>query len=321
MDKDQKTNWKCPQCRSKQPKKDNSNTPVHHANSAKSRPLPILQIDDLHNVNTRTRKPACTRNESPERVPVTQENIRDILQEVLPGILKNSIKELVSQQLREINCQISSFSDSLNFFNGQFEHLKTAIEERNGTVDKLQKENDVLKTIVSDLSARLCVVEQNMRDNNIEINGVPEHKTENLTSTLQQLARTVGTSIEDGDILHVTRVAKLNKDSDRPRAVIAKLRSTRQRDTILAAVAQFNKKNPEDKLSSHHLGVGGPRAPVFVSEHLTPANKQLHAATRKYAKEQSYKFVWVRNGRIYVRKNETCQSLVIRNHDSLRNLV
>lgn len=319
MDKEQKNTWRCPQCRSKQPKKDNSNTPVHPASQPKSAVPPVIQDDDpLRNVNTRARKGA-----GPQLVeePVTQENIREILKQELPGILKNSLKELVSEQLHNINCQISDFSESLNFFNSQFEQLKTVIEERNATIDKLQKENDILKTTVTDLSARLCVVEQNMRDNNIEINGIPEHKTEILSSTLQQLAKTIGTCIEDGDILHVTRVAKLNKDSDRPRAVIAKLRSARQRDTILAAVSQFNKKNPEDKLCSHHLGIGGQRAPVFVSEHLTPANKQLHAATRKCAKELGYKFVWVRSGRIYVRKNETCQSLIIRNYDSLRNIV
>jgi hypothetical protein len=34
-------------------------------------------------------------------------------------------------------------------------------------------------------------------------------------------------------------------------------------------------------------------------------------------KELGYRFVWVRDGRIYVRKDEHCQALQIRNMDSL----
>lgn len=126
----------------------------------------------------------------------------------------------------------------------------------------------------------------------------------------------------DGDIQHVTRIAKMNKDSKRPRAVILKLRSIRYRDQLLAAVHKFNKsKKQQDKLNSTHLGLAGTAEPVYVAEHLTPANKSLHALTRKKAKEAMYSFVWIRDGRIYVRKNENSSALLIRNHDSLNLIV
>ncbi|KOB69881.1 Uncharacterized protein OBRU01_16096 [Operophtera brumata] len=110
-----------------------------------------------------------------------------------------------------------------------------------------------------------------------------------------------------GDVL--TRTASSLSDSvnvttsDKPRAVTVKLRSPLQRDGVLAAVFKHNKENKEEKLNTHHLGIGGTRKPVFVSEHLTPANKSLHAAARKRAKDMSYKFVWTRNGRVYLKKN------------------
>lgn len=160
-----------------------------------------------------------------------------------------------------------------------------------------------------------------MRDSNLEIVGVPEFRNENLPSTVLQLAKVVDIDISDDDIVHVTRIAKINRQSDRPRSILVKLRSPRKRDILLAAVTKFNKKNPKDKLSSQHLGLGGPGVPVFVAEHLTPENRSLHAAARIKAKGLAYKFIWVRNGRIFVRKDETSQAIAIRCMDSLNRII
>ncbi|XP_013161327.1 PREDICTED: uncharacterized protein LOC106113142 [Papilio xuthus] len=174
-----------------------------------------------------------------------------------------------------------------------------------------------MQCTIKDLSFRLCSLEQSMRESNLEINGIPEHKSENLVNTVLQLGNVIDHPINEEDILKATRVMKFNKESDRPRSVIVKLKSPLCRDSVIAAVTKFNKKNAKDKLSSHHLGISGARVPVFVAEHLIPSSKTLHAAARKKSKELNYKFVWVRNGRIYVRKDESCKAILIRDMDSL----
>ncbi|KOB69388.1 Uncharacterized protein OBRU01_16987 [Operophtera brumata] len=176
--------------------------------------------------------------------------------------------------------------------------MKAKLMEKISAVDELEKNNAALETTVTDLFTRLSLAKQHMRESNVEINGLPEHRSENLSKTVLQLARTVKVDISDDHIPHVTRVAKINKDSSAPRSVIMELHSPGVRDTLLAAVSNFNKDNIKDKLSSEHMCIGGP---VFVSEHLSPSNKFLHAAARKKAKDLAYKFVWVRNGSIYVR--------------------
>ncbi|KOB73224.1 Zinc finger DNA binding protein [Operophtera brumata] len=163
--------------------------------------------------------------------------------------------------------------------------------EKTTVINQLKNENEKLHGTVHDLSSRLNTVELHMRECNIEINGIPENRSENLIDTVVKLTKSVDSPLEVGDIQHVTRIAKLNRDSDKPRAVIVKLRSPIQRDGVLAAVFKHNKENKEEKLNTHHLGIGGTRKPVFVSEHLTPANKSLHAAARKRAKDMSYKLI------------------------------
>lgn len=328
QDPDRKRNWKCPECCSKQPKLGNTNTPIHSAVRRNSRDAEVSdeQSRTSDNVTIRSKRD-CGRSRSPlDSTPekdtrtddyVTETKLRSILQQELKGALKSTMGELVAAEIKNMSEQIRELKDSMAFFNTRYEDLKSILEERNTLVEILKSDNDKLKSTVSDLTNRLHLVEQNMRDSNIEINGIPEHKQENLTKVIEQLAKTIDAPVTGEDILHITRAAKMSKDNSRPRSVIVKLRAPRQRDAILASVSSFNKKNNKEKLHTQHLGLGGPCKPVFVSEHLSPTNKSLHAATRLRAKECNYKFTWVRNGRIFVRKDEFSEAFLIRNMDSL----
>ncbi|CAH2211129.1 jg3024 [Pararge aegeria aegeria] len=75
-----------------------------------------------------------------------------------------------------------------------------------------------------------------------------------------------------------------------------------------------------DKLNTSHLGIPGIKRAIYVMEHLSLKNKKLHAATRLAAKEQKYEYVWIRNGRIFVRKNNESGALWIKNTEALSNL-
>lgn len=112
-------------------------------------------------------------------------------------------------------------------------------------------------------------------------------------------------------------MASVNKGSKKPRVI---LRSVRCRDEFYSAVARFNKSNPGNKLNSSMLGIGGISSSVYVAKHLSRANKMLHAAARAKAKDLSYKFVWVRNGRVFMRKNETSHFIHVKNNEVLERL-
>lgn len=315
MDQERKNFWKCQECCSKQPKTDNSNTPVR-AN------IPTVEVaEDHHNISheqsnvTLRLKTQRSKSDSSDSY-VTEDRLRKIIRQDITDI----ITQLVSQQLASLTSQISGFQESLSFLSNQYDDLLKSVNEKNAAICDLASKNVNLTTQVKTLTERLGQVEQHMRSSNVEINGIPEHRSESLVKTLEQLGNVVENPFVENDILHITRVAKLNKESDRPRSIIVKLRSQRRRDELLAAVSKYNRKHSDNKLNSKDLGIGGRQVPVFVAEHLTPFNKSLHAASRKKAKEAGYKFVWVRDGRIFVRKNEQCPAIVIHSVESLKLL-
>lgn len=310
-----------------------SKTPKHDSSVALTTPVSSENTNtDKSNVTSRKmRKQNSQLDKSDDESPITspgpssaksssfsvsEEQLRNIVNDEL----RKTIKQHVTAELKNITEQFSGLKMSMDFFNTQFEDMKTKLDEKNAVICELQADNEKLKCTVKDLGYRLNLVEQNMRETNIELNGITEHKEENMINTIAQMVKIIGNPIAPEDILHATRVAKLVKDNNRPRTVVAKLRTPRHRDAVLAAVVKFNRSNQQDKLSTKHLGLSGPRNPVFVAEHLSPQNKALHAATRIRVRELKYKFTWIRNGRIFVRKDEFSESILIRHMDSLNLL-
>lgn len=137
---------------------------------------------------------------------------------------------------------------------------------------------------------------------------------------VKKLGETIGYSVGTDMVRHCTRIAKLNRASNRPRTIVVQFNSQMVKDYFLASVMNFNRARSNDKLNSTHIGIAGNKDPIFVTEHLSPANKALHAAARLKAKELGYKFIWVRNGRIFLRKAEGTEQIYVRNMESLSGL-
>lgn len=111
----------------------------------------------------------------------------------------------------------------------------------------------------------------------------------------------------------------MDNQNNRPRKIVVKFTTPRSRDSLLAATINYNKKNPNEKLYSAHLGFATNKAqPIYVSDYLSANNKSLHAAVRIKAKEMGYRFIWVLNGKSFMRKTESSECIT--NIDILKSL-
>lgn len=189
-------------------------------------------------------------------------------------------------------------------------------------VQELRTDNINLQKDVSELHLRIDQMDQHARENNLEIQCLPEFSNENLVISVKQLASAVSCPLDDKEIMSCTRVAKANPSSSRPRSVIVRLYSPRKRDEVLAACLKYNKsKTTEDeKLNSAALGIGGAKQRIYVAEHLSPKNRELQAKARQFKKDKKYSFLWVRNGRILLRKDDKSPAIWVKNLEVLKNL-
>lgn len=336
-----KGSWLCPAC--SRPKADNTNTPIRNAPSSGS--CSKLSTDNSTDVGTdnnvtirrkntksktSTPSPECStearnvgRQEYIDDTPpaINLDHFRDIIHAEVQKAVTHCINTYLCPQLKEIRVEIAEYKKSVDFFSEKLEEFQKWHNNHVESFNTLTNDNSLLKSQVASLTQRISQMEQQARSSNIELQCLPESKSENLLTVVKKLGEVVKYPLTDDNILYCARTAKRNAESSRPRSVVIKLNSPRVRDNLLAACIQFNKINANEKLHSGLLGYGGSmKTPIFITEHLTPEMKSLHAAARVKAKEYQYRFVWIRNGRIYMRKTETSEYIYVKNMECLSRL-
>ncbi|CAK1596675.1 unnamed protein product [Parnassius mnemosyne] len=313
------TEWMCPACTSRRPKGNSENTPVRNKNTL---------VGSEQNVTKRSTKRVAVSSLNTEKSSqlndireMVSETVRAEMKEMLTQ-MRTSIKSVLNSELKVIREEITDMKNSINFINSQYEDFLKEHCANLTAVKDLKENNTKLEATINALNTRVNELEQRTRYNNLELQCVPERKNENLIKIVEQLGSVIGLDITSDKIANVTRVAKVNRQSTRPRSVIVQFNSPLTRDSVMAAVIKYNKSNPRDKLNTSHIGIGlsEEKQPIYIMEHLSPGNKALHAAARLKAKEKDYKYVWVRNGRILIRKDDNSDYKVVKNMDFLSNL-
>nr|XP_026489550.1 uncharacterized protein LOC113395998 [Vanessa tameamea] len=342
MSQENKNNWTCQACRNKIPKCDNTNTPISSRYGTQNQTEINPSCPEISNVTYRSKniehEHRSVRDEyintsDSQELECTKSPISDVIKNEIRYVVRNELSsflsnfetkifEILESRNKDLLQQVEQLTNSLNFFEQKYEEIRQDIKFKSECIKDLESKNNELKCTVSDLSARLTQMEQHSRASNVEIQCIPEHKSENLVTIIKQIASITNYKLNESDIHLCTRVSKLNKSNPRPRSVLVKFSSPIVRDGFLAATLSFNKKNKNklDKLNTSHIGISGDKTPIYVMEHLSPAMKALHAATRIQAKAKNYRYVWIKSGRIYVRKNESSEHKLIKNQDSVDKL-
>lgn len=287
-----KSLWKCPECKLPRAKGDNSNTPVKEDAAVIEEPL---QLDSLDSRFKQLESSIVSRLQSFFHSKI----------EALHSDVK-AIPELVK---------------TIDFLSGAYDEMNSELSKLKAETSILRDHNAKLNENVKELNHKLAVIEQQARECNLEIQCLPEVPKENLVKTVLLLGKVVSCPLEEKDVLSCTRVAKSNPKSTRPKSIIVKLPSTRMRDNLLAACLNYNKSHPKEKLHSALLGYGDERKQIYVSEHLSPSNRSLHAQARLFRKDNNYKYLWVRNGRILMRKDDQSPALWVRDVEALQALL
>ena len=160
-----------------------------------------------------------------------------------------------------------------------------------------------LVTCIEALKAELNERDQELLLNDVEITCVPEQKGEGLQHISMSLAAKLGVTIAEQDIVCATRVGRVPSPAEgaaggaRPRPIVVRLARRTLRDQLLQAARVRRGATTEGIGSS-----GSPRR-FYVNERLTRVNRQLFRRARDLGDRHNWRFVWTRDGRIFVRQH------------------
>ncbi|KAL4714778.1 hypothetical protein ACJJTC_002637 [Scirpophaga incertulas] len=286
--------WVCSLCQCRDPKSDNTYSPVGSCTTE----------DDRENVPLR----AGGR----KLVPVSQTQARSTSVESDSNVLLALTSEikLLRGDVSELKDHIKSLTDHLSQCNDRINECEAKIRSRDADIINL-------KSTVSILREQLNNKSQALLKNEVEIANVNEFPNESLQHIVKNIAFKIGFGLEEQDIDYVSRVGPRNHQSTKenserlPRPITVRFIRRLKRDEFLKAARS---RHP---ISSSDLKINGVDRNLYFNERLTQSNRQLFRSTKLRARELGFRFCWVKNGTILVRKQEGNPSMAIRTNEDL----
>lgn len=219
---------------------------------------------------------------------------------------QNAKIEKIYESVEEIKRQNSTIQSSVTSLSDFYDSLKSQVEQLEAQLDTERTNNSQhLKT----LEDKLERLERSARSSCVEIRNIPVTKSETkecLLNTIMKVGSVLNAPIQAHEVKDVYRIGKTDSNN---RTIIVDFTSNLFKEKIVRMFKDFNKKNT--KLSTEHLNISGPSKPVFVSENLTPKMKRLLFLAKDFASSNEYRFCWVTNGKIFLRKKEGAPHILI----------
>ncbi|KAI4465147.1 baculovirus fp protein [Holotrichia oblita] len=178
-----------------------------------------------------------------------------------------------------------------------FQLMRTDVKQLRSDYGNILKSVRFCSDKISDFEASLKSVNEKVKD-------APESTNKNVLNVVNSIATFLKVPLTENDIDAVHRVpVPPNKPKEIAKNIV-KFVARRKRDELLAA-GRLHKRN------SATAGIDVPNISpgLFINEHLTREKKKLFREVRSAAKEKQYKYVWVRNGSILVRKYDKSKEL------------
>lgn len=209
---------------------------------------------------------------------------------------------------------------SMNFISKSLDDANQRLDATLTENNSLKKENEVLRQQVRSLERDLAECqtslvksEQYSRNRNLEIKGVAETPNECLTDILAKIGAAIGEPVSASDIDVIHRVATKDKTK---KNIVVQFIKREKRDKVL-------EKAKKTKLTNRNLGLSleasetEANLPVFVNEHLCQFLKRLLGMAVARKREHGWKFVWVKKGGIFARRDEASAVVAIRRESDL----
>jgi len=151
-------------------------------------------------------------------------------------------------------------------------------------------------------------MEQYSRSNCLEIHGIPEEKTEDVVSVVKEVGKALDMPITDTMIDACHRLGRRPGTNSQPPAIIVKFVRRLDKEEML------RKRRVKRNLSTRHMNLTMD-TPVYINESLSPMRRRLFVMAKEVKKTKNFKYLWVRNGKIFLRRQDnnpvihvTCQA-------------
>lgn len=219
-----------------------------------------------------------------------------------------------SDLMKVLNVKFSEFEKSLTYYGNCLDDLQE-------TVKNLTKENAKLKKGRNDMEGRIQALEkevkklnknnareeQEVRKHNLVFLGIRTTEA-NCSEDIQKVLTALNVNIQKQD--YKTKLLPSEKPE---KPIIVTFKNEETPKTIME-----NRKK-KGTLTVKDCNMGNSNTRIFVNEDLSREQRQIFHGARRL-KNQGYKYVWCKGGRIFVRKGDESEIICIRDISQVQSL-
>lgn len=232
------------------------------------------------------------------------------LDDVLTAI--NEIRQTQITNEREFNKAYEALNAQMSENTAAIKDQTASNEDFKKMMENVIAENNHLKQKIKNLEEKIETMEQYSRSNCVEIHGLPQQPNENVLDVVKQVGRALDMDVSDNMVDACHRLGK-RLGGGGPSGIIVKFVRRIDKEEFI------RRRRVKRTLSTRHLNMADDR-PIFVNESLTPSRRRLLFQARTLQKEKAYKFLWTRNGKIFLRKEEGSHVKVVLTEEDLSKL-
>lgn len=225
--------------------------------------------------------------------------------------IEKTMRKVMNDFKKEIKMDLREFERSLSFTTDKMDEVLVEIKKLKERQVDLENENKMLREKMMKMENSVEELEQYSRNRNIQIDGIPCVKDENLEKLVQDIATQIDVEITGGEIDVVHRIpSRYNKN---PEPIVVQFLSRKKRDEMI-------EKGKKKKINTTNLNISGPQKPVFINEHLTVQRKRLLYEAKIKKNEMNFKYVWSKGGKVFMRKTDTSNVIQLNSLEQLNKL-
>ncbi|CAN8008037.1 unnamed protein product [Ixodes pacificus] len=231
--------------------------------------------------------------------------------------LPSKVEELLALRpiVEELRSTVEVLQTTVDSFGARYDSVLALAVTNEESIKTMQAEVDTVKVTLEEQSLEISRMknelndsEQYSRRSNMELHGLPFTPGEDLRKVMEDLSQKLSLPIiRSSDVLAIHR---LPKRRDLAPTVLIKFATIELKNVWMSARARLQ--------ALHH---DGSQQKLFFNENLTQTNRELFWMARTKGKESGYRFVWLKNGKIFARKGEGCPALRIGTANDLQKLI
>ncbi|CAG9773119.1 unnamed protein product [Ceutorhynchus assimilis] len=180
-------------------------------------------------------------------------------------------------------------------------------------IKTLKAENIEMQKEIRSIKNQNMIREQEAKTNNVVPvgmkNTIDEQKTclPELKNKTDKVLNYIDFSIRPSD--YKVRIINMNKENS---PILVTFQTQQQKLSVLS------KRREKGKIISNDCGLEGP-SPIFVNEDLTSEQRRLFRSARTL-REKDYQYVWVKGGRVFVRRSGSEDVVRVRTDEDIQRL-